>query len=178
MACAKESLYKRWDALYRKGWNNDTMGVNVHRMSMQFDGGVEHKDGSRWALAPVIPGFTILKIQVATAGLQATGGAPVTIDLGCVSFERDCNCDPLCIDFEKILNDYDVSSAKCGDVPCGPWDCGDSCMPDCCPSQMPATCCPPDNTKKACGLSDLVMTLNGTPAACSKLDMIVWYVMS
>lgn len=171
------SQYKRWDTLYRKAWTNDLMCVNAHRLTLQFDGGIEHKDGSQWALARVIPNFSILKIQVSTSGLQAAGESPVTIVLGCVSFERDCaTCEPICEDLTRILAGLDVSGAYCGDVPCGPWDCNESCMPNCCPTQMPANCCPPENAHKPCGLSDLVMTLHGTPKACGKLDIVVWYM--
>ncbi len=175
--CGREPMYQKWDALYRKGWNNTTSGVMVAQFPMQFDGGLEHKDGSRWAIAKVVPGFDILKIQLSTAGLQAANSSdPVTVDLGCVSYERDCNCDPVCADFGKLFSDVDVSAAYCDDLPCGPWNCRESCMPECCPVRKPAAgCCPPEEMPKACGLSDLVLTLHGTPAACSKLDMLIWY---
>ncbi len=174
--------YKRWGSEYLKNWNDSVMGVNAHRIRLKFDGGKQHADGTSWAISKVIPGFTILKLQLATAGLKSTdpNATDVSIDLGCVSFEKDCmNCEPVCDEPKLLLDGLDVSGAHCGELPCGPWDCGSSCMPHCCPKQMPADCCPvdPELMKKPCGLSDMVLTLNGTPGACTELDLIFWYMM-
>lgn len=166
--------YEKWNPQYGKNWQSDTMGVNAHIMKFQFDGGIKHKDGTSWAITRMLPGVTLLDVRASSKGI-----AGVTFDLGTVGYDRDCKtCEPLCCELTALAEGIDLSAAGCKQIICSPWDCGDSCLPDCC-GQMPAEgCCPPDEETKCCGHSDLILTLHGTPPACSQFDLVFMYMMT
>ncbi len=177
MPCSDYQGYGYWDS-YRESWNtNPTVGLKARLLRLQFDGGMAHKDGSRFALASLTPPMTVFQILVSTAGLKPADGDPVKIDLGCVAFEKDCLGKPKCENYTHFLDGLDVSSEQCNhQVSCGPWTCYDSCKPECCPELPSVDCCPDeDDPQLDCGKSDLVLTLHGTPAACSELIVTFYY---
>ncbi|HPQ94186.1 MAG: hypothetical protein KDI44_02605 [Thiothrix sp.] len=176
MACSDYQGYGYWET-YREPWDTaSTHGMKMRIMRLRFDGGILHRDGARFALASLTPPMAVGQILLSTRGLQPTGGDPVSIDLGCVAFETDCSGKPLCENYTHFFDRLEVSGAHCGALPCGPWTCYDTCAPDCCPEKESLDCCPEDeNPQMNCGKSDLVLTLHGTPGACSELVLTFMY---
>ncbi len=177
MACSDNVRYKYFHT-YREPWDtNPNHGLKWKMLRLKFDGGLEHKDGVRLALASLTPPMAVSQILVSSAGLQPAGGDPVKIDLGCVAFEKDCKGKPICENYKHFLDGLDVSGEQCNQqISCGPWTCYDSCKPECCPELPSVDCCPDeDDPQMNCGKSDLVLTLHGTPAACSELIVSFYY---
>lgn len=180
ITCGNEPLYKIWGDTYRQNWHNDngTTGAKLRRLDLVFDGGLEHVDGAKFAIARLLPPMLVAKIWVSTQGLQPTGGDPVTVDMGCVSYERDCHGEPLCQNLTHFFDGLDLSTALCNEAgACGPWSCSDNaCSPNCCPEAPVDDCeCPEEAVVAGCGMSDLVLTLHGTPGRCSKLTLLFLY---
>lgn len=170
VVCGKSPLFTKWD---QGKWAKDnTCTVKAKPMSFQFDGGIEHKDGVSFAIAKnLLPPLNIFDIKVVAKGM--TG---VTIDLGFISCATECNEKP-CVNLTQIVGGLDVAGdCLCTSI-CGFHHLnGDTCSPECCPGLPSTSCCPPDETVKCGGMSNLIMTLHGTPPACSTLDLVFVYI--
>lgn len=167
--CKVEPLFKKWSSYNKRPCKDNTCGVKAHTVEMSFDGGFEHADGTRWAIMPIMPPMHILEVFV-----KAKGMAGVTVDLGMVSCEPECGKEP-CINWTQFLDKLNVAEDGCQRACILKHISGDSCAPDCCPVNPNTSCCPAEESDCCDGMGDMVLTLNGTPPACSSLSLTFIY---
>jgi len=168
MACANKNPYQPWVEHYNDSWPRGT-GAQTKTLTLKFDGGVEHVDGSMWKIARLMPINYYTDIKVRTAGMPG-----VKIDLGCVGHSKNCKGEFENIALDHFAKELDLKDKLCGTLDCGPWDCRAGCAPECC-TVSESDCADPVHISEP---HDLILTLHGEPKACDVLHITFSYTNS
>lgn len=151
---------------YGDAWGR---GIGSRKKTLELDlNEIEHVDGSQWKIARLLPNMVFDDIKVRTAGI-----ADVTVDLGFSDTCRSCCCTESEQEGNEELTWFaealDVGAAKECLLEGGPWDAASGhCAPECC-KPCDDEECPDDKAAGPVCAWDLILTIHGDVAACSKL---------